>query len=109
MSDQGEHGKGEAEAKGRLKDSARDSRFSFRNFAEHQLRRELKEEAMEKCDPEIKAFAECANEKGLMVVFSCQALYSKVNECMFKHNGEEAWQAYKEKNQDEIDRRANLR
>lgn len=111
MSDQQgvEHGKSEAETKAHLKDSARESRFTFRNAAEYQLRRELKEEAMEKCDPEIKRFAECSTEKGLMVIFSCKTLFREVNECMHTHNGEEAWQAFKAKNQDEIDRRANIR
>lgn len=98
----------DAEKKARLKDMARESRFTFRNLAEHQLRRELKEEAMELCNPEIKTFAECAQEKGLMVVFSCQPLFKKVNECMQKHNGEEAWQKYKTKHADEIERRARV-
>jgi Cytochrome c oxidase biogenesis protein Cmc1 like len=100
--------KDDAEARARVKDMARESRFTFRNLAEHQLRRELKEEAMELCNPEIKDFAECAQEKGLMVVFSCKSLFQKVNECMQLHNGEEAWQKYKAKHADEIERRARF-
>ena len=96
------------EARARSKDLARDSRFTFRNLAEHQLRRELKEEAMEICNPQLKDFAECAQEKGLMVVFSCNALFRKVNECLNEYNGEEAWQKYKVLHADEIERRARV-
>lgn len=96
------------EARARMKDLARDSRFTFRNLAEHQLRRELKDEAMEICNPQLKDFAECAQEKGLLVVFSCSPLFRKVNECLNEHNGEEAWQKYKAKHADEIERRARV-
>jgi hypothetical protein len=96
------------EKKARLRDMARESRFNFRNLAEHQLRRELKEVAMETCNPQIKAFAECSQEKGLMVVFSCQSLFREVNKCMQIHNGEEAWQKYKAEHEDEIQRKAKL-
>ena len=89
-----------------MRSSARDSRLSFRNFAEHTLRRELKEEAMEICNPQIKAFSECAQEKGLLVVWSCRSLFKEVNSCMAVQNGEEAWQKYKARHEDELERRA---
>jgi len=92
-----------------MKTNARESRLSFRNIAEHTLRRELKEEAMEICKPQIKAFAECAQEQGLWVVWSCKHLFKEVNSCMATHNGEEAWQKYKAKHEDEIERRAKGR
>lgn len=92
----------------RAKEAGRDSRLSFRNLAEHQLRRELKEVGMEICKPQIHEFAECSQEKGLMVVFSCQHLFQKVNDCLSIHNGEEAWQKYKAKHEDEIERRAKV-
>jgi hypothetical protein len=91
-----------------MKDLSRDSRLSFRNFAEHQMRRELKEIAMEKCSTPIEAFARCANEKGLMVVFSCRDLHQEVQRCLSVHNGEEAWQKYKEDNHGELERRAKM-
>lgn len=91
-----------------MKETARDSRFHFRNLAEHQLRRELKEEAMEKCTPQLHEFAECSQEKGLMVVFSCQSLFRKVNECLQEHNSDAAWQKYKLKHEDEIEKRARV-
>ena len=81
--------------KNKLKDELRDSRFHFRNLAEHELRRDLKEEAMAKCDPEIKAFAECSQENGLWVVWTCRDLFKKVNDCMHVYNSEEVWQKYR--------------
>jgi hypothetical protein len=96
------------EQNARMKDLSRDSRLSFRNFAEHQLRQELKEIAMEKCKAPIAAFAGCAEEKGIMVVFSCRDLHREVQNCLSVHNGEEAWQKYKEDNKDELERRAKM-
>lgn len=89
-----------------MKDYNRESRLSFRNFAEHQLRQDLKDKAMEICDPQIKAFAACAQEKGLMVVFSCNNLYGQVKECLALHNGEEAWQRYKTEHRDQLEKLA---
>ena len=63
---------------GRIKDDGRESRLTFRNFAEHQLRREFRELAMETCDAPIKAFAECGKEHGLMVVFKCREFQADV-------------------------------
>jgi hypothetical protein len=96
----------DADYKGREKDRGRESRLSFRNFAEHQMRRELKEKAMVTCDPQVKNFAECSQKKGLMVVWSCHSLFQKVNDCLSLHNGEEAWEKYKTDNQEELDRRS---
>jgi Cytochrome c oxidase biogenesis protein Cmc1 like len=91
-----------------IKAAGRESRLSFRNLAEHQLRRELKDVAMERCKPQISEFAECSQEKGLMVVVSCRHLFKNVNECMARNNSEEAWQKYKSEHEDEIARRARL-
>jgi hypothetical protein len=93
---------------GRLKEMGRESRLSFRNFAEHQLRRECKEAAMEICKPQVKAFAECAQEKGLMVVWSCKQLHNDVQDCLTIHNGEEAWERYKEDNKERLEKKARL-
>lgn len=94
------------EENARVKELGRESRLSFRNLAEHQLRRELKEEAMEICKPQIKDFAECSQENGLMVVWSCRKHYNAIRECLSVHNGEEAWQKYKEAHKDELEIRA---
>lgn len=96
------------EQSAQMKDYSRESRLSFRNFAEHQMRRELKEIAMEKCNAPIEAFAGCAKENGLLVVFSCRHLHRDVQKCLSIHNGEEAWQKYKEENKEELERRAKL-
>lgn len=90
----------EKEYQARAKSAGRESRLSFTKFAEHQLRRELKEVAMEKCQPEIGKFAECAQEKGLMVIWSCSSLHNAVRECLAVHNSEEKWEAYKLANED---------
>lgn len=90
----------DAERKARIKDASRQSRLSFKKFGEHQLRREFKDMAIEKCNDAIKEFAMCAQEKGLMVVFSCRHLNRAVNECMAIHNSNEAFERYKDANQD---------
>eukprot|EP00560_Eucampia_antarctica_P008414 CAMPEP_0197825120 /NCGR_PEP_ID=MMETSP1437-20131217/2256_1 /TAXON_ID=49252 ORGANISM="Eucampia antarctica, Strain CCMP1452" /NCGR_SAMPLE_ID=MMETSP1437 /ASSEMBLY_ACC=CAM_ASM_001096 /LENGTH=68 /DNA_ID=CAMNT_0043424991 /DNA_START=109 /DNA_END=312 /DNA_ORIENTATION=- len=61
--------KEDGEHKARVKDASRESRLSFRNFAEHQMRREFKEKAIDKCRPSIQAFGKCAEETGLSVVW----------------------------------------
>ena len=94
------------ELKARLKEAARENRLSFRNRAEQLLRYEMKEEAKEICKPHVNAFAECAQENGLWVVWSCQDKLKQLNACMAKHNGEEAWQKYKEAHQKELEVRA---
>lgn len=97
-----------AEEKARRKDYSRESRLSFRNFAEHQLRNELKEAALEKCKPKVGAFAECAKETGLGVIFSCRTEYNEVKECLAIHNSEDAWRRYKADHMEELERRARL-
>ena len=92
------------EAAARAKDDARESRFTFRNRAEYLMRRDLKEEAMKiHCKDQVRDFAMCAEEKGLMVVWSCQPHLKRLNACMALHNGEEAWQKYLEKHRDEFE------
>ena len=83
------------EIRGRIKDAGRESRLSFRNFAEHQLRKEFKEIAMDKCKLQIKAFAECSKEEGVMVVFRCRDFQTAVKECMYTYNSPEAFEKYK--------------
>ncbi len=61
--------------------------------------------AMEKCREHIKDFALCAQEKGLMVVWSCRGLNKKMNNCMFEYNSDQAWERYKEEHLDELERR----
>ena len=92
------------EAKARIKDSGRESRLSFKKFAEHQLRKELKEIALAKCRDQVQAFGRCAQENGLMVVWTCRPFFKEVNACLAIHNSEEEWQKYKKIHQAEIDK-----
>ena len=82
---------------GTVKDASRQGRLSFRKFAEHQLRNEFKEEAIDKCKLQIKAFAECSKEEGLMVVFRCRDFQKEVNDCMAIYNSKEAFERYKKR------------
>jgi hypothetical protein len=95
-----------AEKARNLKDFDRGERLSFRNRAEHLLRRDMKEQAMESCKLQVQAFAECARENGLWVVYSCRDKLKGVNECLAVHNGEEAWQRYKEAHKEELELRS---
>jgi hypothetical protein len=94
-----------AEAAGRMKDMGRETRLSFRNFAEHQLRREFKADAMEKCDLQIGAFAECGQREGIMVVFRCREFQKDIAECMAVYNSPEAFEQYKTLHAADLDNR----
>jgi len=73
------------------------------------MRREMKEKALEICQPQVSAFAECAREKGLMVIFSCRKLHKAVQSCLAEHNSEAAWEQYKDTHKDELERRSKMR
>jgi hypothetical protein len=83
--------------KGTVKDASREGRLSFRNFAEHQLRNEFKEEAIKKCSLQVKAFAECGKQEGLMVIFRCRDFQKEVADCMAVYNSPEYFEQYKQK------------
>ena len=80
---------------GDIKDVGREGRLSFRKLAEHQLRKDFKREAMEKCHVPLKAFADCAKAEGLLVVFRCREFHSAVNDCMAAYHSTERWELYK--------------
>eukprot|EP00546_Thalassionema_frauenfeldii_P000116 CAMPEP_0178935558 /NCGR_PEP_ID=MMETSP0786-20121207/24623_1 /TAXON_ID=186022 /ORGANISM="Thalassionema frauenfeldii, Strain CCMP 1798" /LENGTH=109 /DNA_ID=CAMNT_0020613741 /DNA_START=33 /DNA_END=362 /DNA_ORIENTATION=+ len=88
-----------------MSDAARDARLRFKNFAEHQIRQEFKEEAQAKCAPEIRKFAECAQEKGLLVIFSCRSFNQAITDCMYKHNSDEAFEKYLKENPGLLEKR----
>ncbi|KAL3800663.1 hypothetical protein HJC23_006125 [Cyclotella cryptica] len=90
---------------GQIKDEGRESRLSFRRFAEHKMKREFKEAAIKKCDEHLKEFGQCAQDNGLLVVFRCRELNRRINDCMREHNSEEKFQAYLKENQEELERR----
>lgn len=60
---------------------------------------------MKKCDLQIKAFAECGREEGLMVIFKCRDFQRSVNECMAVYNSNERWELYKKENAQDLDKR----
>lgn len=88
--------------KAQVKDTGRDGRLSFRKFGEHQLRREFKDIAIDKCRTEINAFGKCAQDSGLMVVWSCRDFNKKLNACMAIHNSHEAFETYMLENEDAL-------
>eukprot|EP00934_Nitzschia_sp_Nitz4_P002218 Nitzschia sp. Nitz4//scaffold41_size133979//66357//66656//NITZ4_003350-RA/size133979-processed-gene-0.252-mRNA-1//-1//CDS//3329551479//2218//frame0 len=88
---------------GDIKDAGRESRLSFRNYNEYQLRSEFKRDAIKKCDLQVKAFADCAKDEGLMVVFRCQDFKKEVDECMRVYNSDERWELYKQENAADLD------
>ena len=90
---------------GEIKDEGREGRLSFRRFAEHKMRREFKEEAIKKCDGHLKAFGQCAQDNGLLVVFKCRELNKKINECMMEHNLDEKFQHWLKENEEELEKR----
>jgi hypothetical protein len=94
------------EYRSKVKDASRQGRLSFRNRAEQLLRRDMKEEAIQTCKVQIGEFAECSKANGLMVVFRCRDHLKAMNDCMAVHNGEEAWQKYKEEHKKELEVRA---
>jgi Cytochrome c oxidase biogenesis protein Cmc1 like. len=93
------------EQKAKIREASRDGRLSFRKFGEHQLRREFKDMAIEKCKEHIHAFGKCAQEQGLMVVFKCRQFNRDLNACMAIHNSNEAFEEYKKKNEDGLMRK----
>lgn len=90
------------EQKQKLKEASRDGRLSFRKFGEHQLRREFKDMAIEKCRDHINAFGKCAQEQGLLVVFNCRQFNKDLNACMAIHNSNEAFEKYKQENEEAL-------
>jgi hypothetical protein len=106
MTDNNNNNNNKKEEVAEKKDRDRGERLSFRNRAEHLLRRDMKEQAMEICKAQVQAFATCAQENGLWVIYSCRDKLKGVNECLAVHNGEEAWQMYKEAHKEELELRS---
>ena len=60
-----------------------------------EARSELNEIALLKCDDYVRAFAECAQEKGMMVVFMCRDKSNAMNKCLSKYSNQEQFEKYK--------------
>ncbi|VEU35251.1 unnamed protein product [Pseudo-nitzschia multistriata] len=85
-----------------MKDTGREGRLSFRNFAENQLKKEFKAEAMKKCDLQIGALAECIKDEGLFAPFNCRPIQKDVDECMMVYNSAERFKLYVKEHEDEL-------
>jgi hypothetical protein len=88
---------------GQMKDTGREGRLSFRNFAESQLRKEFKQEALKKCDLQINGLACCIKDNGLFAPFRCKEYQKDVNECMAVYNSDERFEVYKKEHQADLD------
>ena len=84
------------------KDASRDDRLQYSNMAEHSLRKELNELALKSCQPQCKAFGDCAKDSGLLVVWSCRGANNTMNECLASFTNPKAFEAYKAKRAGEI-------
>ncbi|MGK3734202.1 MAG: hypothetical protein ACI8RD_000452 [Bacillariaceae sp.] len=90
---------------GKVKDTGREGRLSFRNFAENQLRRDFKADAMKKCDLQVGAFAECIKDEGLLAPFKCREFKKDCNECMVFYNSEERFRLYVKEHEEDLEKK----
>mmetsp|Transcript_2328 Transcript_2328/g.4994 ORF Transcript_2328/g.4994 Transcript_2328/m.4994 type:complete len:110 (-) Transcript_2328:307-636(-) len=87
---------------GAMKDTGREGRLSFRNFAENQLRKDFKADAMKKCNLQIGALAECIKDEGLFAPFTCRHIQKDVDECMMVYNSSARFKLYVKEHEAEI-------
>ncbi len=88
---------------GDMKDAGRQGRLSFTKFKEHQLRNEFREDTLENCSLQVKAFSECSKAEGLMVVFRCKEFLTEVNDCMAHYGSKDKWEQYKKENSADLE------
>ena len=69
------------------------------------MRREFKDQAIDKCREHINAFGKCAQENGLLVIFNCRQFNKDMNECMKLNNSEEEFKKYLSAHSEDLDRR----
>ena len=62
---------------------------------ENLLREINNERALGLCKDTLKAFADCAKEKGLMVVVACRKQNTAMNKCLQSYTNEDAFQEWK--------------
>ena len=86
------------------KDTSRNERLSisYSHKAEHVLRGQLGDRALRKCEGLTKAFADCARDQGLMVVFNCRGHNNSMNECLRHWNSDEKFEEFKRERAREI-------
>ena len=84
------------------KDSSRQSRLHWTNQAEHALRKELNDIALQQCRDKVETFVKCSKASGLLVVFKCRAENETMNACLQEYTNETAFEEYRKKRQDHI-------
>ena len=84
------------------KDSSRESRLHWTNQAEHTLRKELNDIALQKCRDQVENFVACSKEVGLLVVFKCREQNAEMNQCLRQYTNDEAFQEFKKEREKTI-------
>ena len=90
------------EAAAAQKDLSRQSRLQWTNQAEHTLRKELNDIALQKCRDRVENFVECSREVGLLVVFKCREQNADMNKCLRQYTNDEAFHDFKKKREKTI-------
>ena len=79
-----------------------EGRLKWSKRAEMELGKELSQIALKNCKAAVAAFAHCATEEGLMVIFNCQTKNKEMNACLKQYTNEVAYEEYKLKRGREI-------
>ena len=80
----------------RMKNPFAPKKRANREEQKDNLLREINNErALSLCKDKLKAFADCAKEKGLMVVVSCRKQNTAMNKCLQSYTNEDAFQEWK--------------
>lgn len=78
-----------------MADDDRNERLKWSKRAEYEARKELSMIATKQCDSLLKAFSDCAQEQGLLVVLRCRQQNRAMNECLHQYTNEKAFEDYK--------------
>ncbi|GAB5036036.1 cytochrome c oxidase biogenesis protein [Nannochloropsis oceanica] len=77
------------------RDGSREGRLKFSKRAEQHLRDELALHARKECKDALGAFAACAKENGMFVVFKCRGLNNAMNACLSEYTSESKFEEWK--------------
>ncbi|TFJ80692.1 hypothetical protein NSK_007869 [Nannochloropsis salina CCMP1776] len=78
------------------RDGSREGRLRFSKRAEQHLRDELALHARKQCQKPMAAFAACAKENGMFVIFKCRALNNAMNACLSQYTSESKFEEWKQ-------------
>mmetsp|Transcript_8098 Transcript_8098/g.14299 ORF Transcript_8098/g.14299 Transcript_8098/m.14299 type:complete len:102 (+) Transcript_8098:33-338(+) len=87
------------------KDIARNDRLQWSNRADYHLQNELNSIALHKCKDKVEAFASCAKENGILVVFKCSHLNRAMNDCLNSYTNKEALEVYRVEREQSVPQR----